>query len=46
MRDSGKDGGWIINGGGHIPADTKPENYQALLIQFWNMVVILMVLLS
>lgn len=27
----GKDGGWIPNGGGHIPADTKPENYQALL---------------
>ena len=27
----GKDGGWIPNGGGHIPEDTKPENFRALL---------------
>ena len=29
----GKDGGWIPNGGGHIPEDTKPENFRALLMQ-------------
>ncbi len=27
----GQDGGWIPNGGGHIPEDTKPENFRALL---------------
>lgn len=27
----GKDGGWIPNGAGHIPEDTKPENYRALI---------------
>ncbi|MFZ7119596.1 MAG: uroporphyrinogen decarboxylase family protein [Eubacteriaceae bacterium] len=27
----GKDGGWIPNGGGHIPEDTKPENFKAIL---------------
>ncbi|NLZ92916.1 MAG: uroporphyrinogen decarboxylase [Firmicutes bacterium] len=27
----GKDGGWMPNGGGHIPTDTKPENFVALL---------------
>ncbi|WP_213951769.1 uroporphyrinogen decarboxylase family protein [Tepidanaerobacter syntrophicus] len=27
----GKYGGWGPNGGGHIPEDTKPENFRALL---------------
>lgn len=27
----GADGGWIPNGGGHIPEDTKPENYRAMI---------------
>ncbi|QGP91133.1 Uroporphyrinogen decarboxylase (URO-D) [Neomoorella glycerini] len=27
----GKDGGWIPHGGGHIPEDTKPENFRALI---------------
>lgn len=27
----GKDGGWLPNGGGHIPQDTKPENFRALV---------------
>ncbi|KPU45640.1 methylcobalamin:coenzyme M methyltransferase [Oxobacter pfennigii] len=27
----GKDGGWIPQGGGHIPQDTKPENFRALI---------------
>ena len=27
----GKDGGWIPQGGGHIPEDTKPENFRALI---------------
>lgn len=27
----GKDGGWMPNGGGHIPQDTKPENFRALI---------------
>lgn len=27
----GKDGGWIPQGGGHIPEDCKPENFQALI---------------
>lgn len=27
----GKDGGWMPNGGGHIPEDTKPENFRALI---------------
>jgi uroporphyrinogen-III decarboxylase len=27
----GKDGGWLPNGGGHIPQDTKPENFRALI---------------
>lgn len=27
----GKDGGWAPNGGGHIPENTKPENFRALI---------------
>ena len=27
----GKDGGYIINGGCHIPYDTKPENFRAMI---------------
>lgn len=27
----GKDGGFMINGGCHIPSETKPENYRAMI---------------
>lgn len=27
----GKDGGWIVHGGANIPADTKPENFRAMI---------------
>ncbi len=27
----GKDGGWIVHGGGNVPGDTKPENFRAMI---------------
>jgi hypothetical protein len=27
----GKEGGWIPQGGGHIPEDTRPENFKAMI---------------